>query len=112
MQTTDGQTDGLMDQWFTLTWLLTTAFYEAVVATKFGEKTGGEHLPLLRPDWLCIFIRILIPFLSCACQGQRTKKRRKRTYNDKMASLITSLALLTMLILRRNFEKLKVEQIS
>ena len=78
MQTTDGQTDGLMDQWFTLTWLLTAAFYEAVVATKFGGKTGGEHLPLLRPDWLCIFIRILIPFLSCAWSRSANKETEKK----------------------------------
>ena len=43
MRTTDGQTDGLMDQSFKLTWFLTTAFYETSVVTKFGP------LSLLRP---------------------------------------------------------------
>ena len=50
VRTTDGQTDGLMDQLFTLTWFLTTAFYEASVVTKFCGKTGAPRpLPLLRP---------------------------------------------------------------
>ena len=40
-RTTDGQADEPMDQSFTLTWSLTITFYEAVVATKGGEKTGG-----------------------------------------------------------------------
>ena len=40
MWTTDGQTDGLMDQSFTLTWFLTTTFYEAsVVTAKLGSRT-------------------------------------------------------------------------
>ena len=41
-RTTDEQTDGLMDQSFTLTWFLTTTvFYEASVVKNFGEKLGG-----------------------------------------------------------------------
>ena len=50
VRTTDGQTDGLMDQLFTLTWFLTTVFYEASVVTKFCGKTRAPRpLPLLRP---------------------------------------------------------------
>ena len=41
MRKTDGRTDGLMNQSFTLTWSVTTAFYEAVVATKLGKKLAA-----------------------------------------------------------------------
>ena len=64
MWTTDGQTDGPMDQSFTLTWFLTTAqaFYEASVVTKFGGETGGHGPPPAPPLATALIISSILYF--------------------------------------------------
>ena len=61
MRTTDRQTDERMDQSFTVTWSVTTAFYEAIVAPKVGKNLKGARAPLRGPSLATVLRNCTFP---------------------------------------------------